>query len=111
MSIKIEFNSDLALQCIAEHKSGNRKIEECIPEPLEVGKVYDFIKIDKGNYCLVEEVPLLEIRGNEIISQPRASVVIIKARHLSENENVYTVGKYKVLKIFGNNDPCLNGQQ
>ena len=44
MGIKVEFNPDLALRNITEHKNGKRKIEECIPENLEVGKVYDFLK-------------------------------------------------------------------
>lgn len=49
MGIQIEFNPDLALRDISEYKNGNRKIEECIPENLEEGAVYDFIK--EGQRC------------------------------------------------------------
>ena len=38
MGIKVEFNPDLALRNIAEFKNGNREIDECIPENLEIGK-------------------------------------------------------------------------
>lgn len=106
MSIKLEFNPDLTLLNIAEHKSGNRKIEECVPESLEIGKVYDFLKMDKGCYCLVEEVPLFEIRGGETVSSPKASVVVLKAKHFVENEIVYTIGKYKVIRVFGCDESC-----
>ena len=44
MGIAVEFNPDLALRDISEFKAGRRKIEECIPEKLEVGKVHDFFK-------------------------------------------------------------------
>lgn len=44
MGIKVEFNPDLALRNISEYARGSRKLEECIPENLEAGKVYDFLK-------------------------------------------------------------------
>lgn len=34
MGIKVEFNPDLALRDISEYKSGRRKKEECVPDPL-----------------------------------------------------------------------------
>ena len=51
MGIKVEFNPDLALRKISEFKNGKRKIEECIPETLEEGEVYDFLKKEQRNYC------------------------------------------------------------
>ncbi len=39
MGIKIEFNPDLALRNIGEHKKGQRREEECIPENLKIGGV------------------------------------------------------------------------
>lgn len=38
MGIQVEFNPDLALRDIREHKEGRRTLEECIPELLEEGK-------------------------------------------------------------------------
>ena len=70
MGIKVEFNPDLALRNISEYKKGNRKIEECIPEILKVGKVYNFLKNDQRNYWLQGEIPLLETKGNEKLSRP-----------------------------------------
>jgi len=50
MGIQVEFNPDLALRNIAEYKSGKRKIEECVPNPLKKGKVYNFLKKGQRNY-------------------------------------------------------------
>jgi len=44
MGIKVEYNPDLTLRNISEFHKGNRKIEECIPENLEAGKIYPFLK-------------------------------------------------------------------
>lgn len=37
MGIQVEYNPDLALRHISEYQNGNRRIEECIPEELQVG--------------------------------------------------------------------------
>jgi len=100
MGIKIEFNPDLALRDISEFKKGNRKIEECIPESLVAGQVYPFLKTDQRNYWLHGEIPLLETKGNEVLSRPKASIVILEATHFVENKTVYTKGKYKVIEVF-----------
>jgi len=44
MGIQVEFNPDLALRDISEYKAGRRKLEECVPEVLEEGRVHDFLK-------------------------------------------------------------------
>jgi len=44
MGIKVEFNPDLALRNIVEYEAGKRKAEECIPENMKAGEVYDFQK-------------------------------------------------------------------
>ncbi len=100
MGIKVEFNPDLALRNISEFKNGNRKIEECIPEFLEAGKVYDFFKKDQRNYWLFGEIPLVETKGNEVLSRPKASIIIMKATHFVESGQIYTRGKYKVVEVF-----------
>lgn len=100
MGIKIEFNPELALRNIAEHKQGKRKIEECIPENLEVGKIYLFLKSEQRNYWLEGEVPLIETKGNGILSKPKASIKILEVCHFIDNEKVCTKGTYEVLEIF-----------
>jgi len=100
MGIKVEFNPDLALRNISEYKKGNRKIEECIPSPLEAGKIYSFLKTDQRNYWLHGEIPLLETQGNEVLSRPKASIIILEATHFVENNISYTKGKYKVVEVF-----------
>jgi len=69
MGIKVEFNPDLALRDISEYEKGNRKIEECIPEPLEEGRIYDFLKKDQRNYWMHGEIPLIVTKGGEVLSR------------------------------------------
>jgi hypothetical protein len=100
MGIVVEFNPDLALRNISEFKNGNRKEPECIPEKLEEGKIYPFLKKDQRNYWLFGEIPLVETKGNQVLSRPKASVVILEATHFLENNEVFTKGKYKVVEVF-----------
>lgn len=100
MGIQVEFNPDLALRNISEYKNGNRKIEECIPENLEVGKIYDFLKKDQRNYWLFGEIPMVETKGNQNLSRPKASVMILEATHFLDNGELFTKGKYKVVEVF-----------
>lgn len=104
MGIKIEFNPDLALRNIAEFEKGNRKEEECIPSNLITGKVYDFLKKDQRNYWLHGEIPLLETKGDEALSRPKASIIILEATHLLINGEMYTKGKYRVVEVFAGNE-------
>ncbi|MFA5871894.1 MAG: hypothetical protein WC858_04195 [Parcubacteria group bacterium] len=100
MGIKVEFNPDLALRDISEFKAGRRKEEECIPENLKEGKTYPFLKKDQRNYWMHGEVPLLETKGNEVLSRPKASIVILEATHFAENGQMFTKGKYRVIEVF-----------
>jgi hypothetical protein len=100
MGIQVEFNPDLALRNISEFKSGKRKIEECIPKPLEEGKIYDFLKQDQRNYWLFGEIPLVETKGNQNLSRPKASVIILEVTHFLESGKIYSQGKYKVIEVF-----------
>ncbi|EKD29683.1 MAG: hypothetical protein ACD_78C00317G0001 [uncultured bacterium (gcode 4)] len=101
MGIQIEFNPDLALRNISEFENGNRKIEECIPENLETGKIYPFLKRDQRNYWLLGEIPLIETQGSGILSRPKASILILEATHFIQDGSMYTKGFYKVSEIFG----------
>jgi hypothetical protein len=109
MGIKVEFNPDLALRDISEHKKGNRKIEECLPEPLEEGKVYDFLKKDQRNYWLYGEIPLIETKGSEVLSRPKASIRILEATHFLDGDAVWTKGKYKIVEVFNDNEIKFEG--
>lgn len=100
MGIKVEFNPDLALRNISEFRKGNRKEAECIPEKLENCKVYDFLKKDQRNYWLFGEIPLVETKGNQILSRPKASVIILEATHFLNRGEIFTKGKYKVVEVF-----------
>jgi len=100
MGIKVEYNPDLALRNISEFKNGTRKKEECLPEKIEAGKTYDFLKHGQRNYWLDGEIPLLETKGNEQLSRPLASILIQKVTHFKSNGMIYTKGKYKVVEVF-----------
>ncbi|MDD5197906.1 MAG: hypothetical protein PHN60_03530 [Candidatus Gracilibacteria bacterium] len=100
MGIQIEFNPDLALRNISEFANNKRKIEECIPENLEVGRMYPFLKRDQRNYWLLGEIPLIETQGNGNLSRPKASIIILEATHFVDNNTLYTRGFYKVIEVF-----------
>ena len=100
MGIQVEYNPDLALRDISEYKNGNRKQEECIPEDLETGKTYSFLKHDHRNYWLFGEIPLRETKGNAVLSRPKASIIILEVTHFVEEDKAFTRGKYKVVEIF-----------
>lgn len=104
MGIKVEFNPDLALRDISEFKNGNREKEECIPENIEAGKIYDFLKKEQRNYWLFGEIPLIETKGNENLSRPRASIIILEATHFIKNNSIYIKGTYKVIEVIKNNE-------
>ena len=106
MGIAVEFTPDLALRNINKFKEGKRKEEECIPEDLEKGKVYSFLKADQRHYCMVAESPLVETKGEGKLSRPLAAVRILEATHFfDENNKVWTRGKYKVIDVF-DDDKC-----
>ena len=109
MGIKVEFNPDLALRNISEFHSGNRKIEECIPELLEEGKIYNFLKEGQRFYWLDGELPLLETKGMENLSKPKASIIILETTHVKDSGKTYTKGKYKVIKIIPEGEIYFNG--
>lgn len=106
MATKVEYNPELALRNISEFKSGKRKEDECIPEILEANKTYSFLKSGQRNFWLYSEVPLVETTGIEIVSNPKASILILEATHYMENNEIYTKGKYKVLELCDGKDSC-----
>jgi hypothetical protein len=109
MGIQVEFNPDLALRNISEFKNGNRKEEECIPENIIAGEIYSFLKEGQRNYWFLGEVPLVETKGNQNLSRPKASVLILEAVHFTDNGKVYTRGKYKVVNFFNDDKIHFDG--
>jgi hypothetical protein len=107
MGIKIEFNPDLALRIKSEEEIKKREPEEFLPEPLEEGKVYNFLKSGQRCYWLHGELALLRTAGNQQLSRPLASIKIEEATHFLKEGKVYTKGKYKVIKVFNENDPKI----
>ncbi len=115
MGIKVEFNPDLALRNISEYKNGKRKIEECVPEKMEAGQVYDFLKSGQRLFYLSDsefwgkgQLPLCETSGDEKLSRPLASVKILEATHFLEGGEVWTRGKYKVIEVFDTDDEKIH---
>ncbi|MFW5746442.1 MAG: hypothetical protein ACOCWQ_02735 [Nanoarchaeota archaeon] len=108
MGIQVEFNPDLALRDISEYEQGRRMKEECIPEEVAVGEVYAFLKKGQRNYWLEGELPLLETKGNQQLSRPRASIIICEATHFLRDRVPYTRGTYKVIEVFDLDDPTVH---
>jgi len=109
MGIQVEFNPDLALRNISEFKKGNRKIEECIPGNLKIGEIHPFLKEGQRNYWFDGEIPLIETRGNQNLSRPKAGILILEATHFKEDGKVYTKGKYKIIEVFNDDKIHFEG--
>jgi len=100
MGIQVEFNPDLSLRNFSEYKKGNRLKEECIPEKLKAGQEYEFLKNGQRNYWLLGKLPLLETKGNGVLSKPVANIIITEAVHFLRGEQVWTKGIYKIIEII-----------
>jgi hypothetical protein len=112
MGIQIEFNPGLALR---KFGTEGRAKEECVPERLKKGIVYDFLKKGQRNYYISDnplwdfgEIPLMLTEGGEKLSRPVASVKILEATHFLKNGEVWTRGKFKVIEVFDVNDSKIN---
>jgi len=109
MGIAVEYNPDLALRNINEFKEGRRKEEECVPENLEKEKVYEFLKSEQRQYCMVDESPLVETKGNGVLSKILAAIRILEVTHFfDKNNKVWTKGKYRVEEVFDKEDKRIH---
>jgi hypothetical protein len=108
MGIKVEFNPDLALRAF---RTPNRKSAKCLPEKLEIGRNYVFLKEGQRNYWLEGEIPLLETKGNQELSRPLAVIRILEAKHFvsKEDSKVYTSGQYLVINVCNQDKIYFNG--
>lgn len=107
MGIQVEFNPDLALRAFG---TPERKIEECLPEKLEKGATYNFLKKGQRNYWLEGEIPLVETKGNQQLSRPLASIKLLEVSHFKDpiSGEIYTKGKYIIIDVFDINDPKIH---
>ena len=106
MGIQVEFNPDLALR---KFGTKGRHKDECLPEKLEQGKTYSFLKKGQRNYWLEGEIPLLETKGNQELSRPLASITILEATHfIYDWRGIYTKGLYHVNEVYDINDPTIH---
>ncbi len=105
MGIQIEFNPSLALRA---YGTRDRERDECLPEKIEIGREYNFLKEGQRNFWLKGEVPLIETKGNEKVSRTLASIVILESTHFHYLRKVYTKGKYLVKEVYDINDPTIH---
>ena len=107
MGIHVEFNPDLALRAFGTE---DRDVKECLPEKIEEGRIYEFLKKGQRNYWLEGEIPLLETKGNQKLSRPLASITILEAMHFLDliKEEPYTHGKYLVNEVYDVNDKTIH---
>lgn len=108
MGIQIEFNPDLALR---KFGTPNREKDECIPEQIKEGEIYNFLKKGQRLYWQCGEVPLRITEGNQKLSKPLASVIIIEEVHFTRNNEIWTRGKYKIIKKLNENDNYFDGYE
>lgn len=109
MGIIVEYNPDLALRSLRHFKEGLREEAECIPEILEIGKEYPFLKEGQRLYWLHGELPLLRTEGEGKLSLPIASIVITEVTHRLVEGKSYTSGTYLVKEVFTDGQAHFNG--
>ena len=105
MGIKVEFNPDLALRAFG---TPNRLYEECLPKLIKESHTYSFLKEGQRNYWLEGEIPLLETKGNQQLSRPLASIIILEATHQLRKGVPYTAGNYRVVKVYNPRSKKIN---
>ena len=97
---KIEYNTDLALYESKKYSKGQCMAEECMPEQLELGETYEFVKKGHRNYELSAEVTLLEMKEDEVLFDMRARGPIIELSFFIEEGQSYTRGKFTVNELL-----------
>jgi hypothetical protein len=105
MSILAEYCPEL---CLREFNSPNKDPEECLPENLIAGNTYNFLKLGQRHYWLLGEIALRKTIGDEKLSRPIASIIILNSTHFVKDNKVWTKGSFKVIEIFDPNDPKVH---
>ena len=105
MGIQIEFNPDLALR---KFGTKERTEPECLPERLETGGAYPFLKRGQRNYWLEGEIHLSITEGEGRLSRPVASITIIEVKHRLLDGKVWTAGTYRVNEVYDIESPKIH---
>ncbi len=106
MGISVEFNPDLALR---EYGSSGRLPEECLPEKIEVGGIYEFLKKGQRNYWLNGAIPLCTTSRESRLSRPIAAISILESTHTkNEGDEIWTLGYYGVHALFNPADSIVH---
>jgi hypothetical protein len=105
----LEVNPALILRNADEAQTGLRKPEECIPDELQIGKEYPFLKKGQRIYWFDSEIPLIEKNAAGDLSRPLASVQIIEVTHVKDNGVLFTRGLYKVIEVFQDEEVHFEG--
>jgi hypothetical protein len=115
MGIAVEFSSELTLREFSEFAEGNKQKEECISEPIVEGETYDFLKKDQRIYWLNEdsfwnfgEMPLVKTTGEGKSTNPIASIKMLEVTHFIKEKEIWTKGKFKVIKIIKQGEIYFN---
>jgi len=45
----------------------------------------------------------VETKGNQELSRPLASIVILEATHFEDKGEIFTKGRYKIIEVFKDN--------
>lgn len=106
MGILTEYNPDLALRAFG---TAGRLESECFPRDLVPGEVHTFWKNGRRNYYLEGEIPLVETKGNQELSDPVASIIILEEIHFIQEKQHYTQGRYKIVEVFNDGRVHFNG--
>ena len=93
-------NQDLGLYSYSEFKSGKHKLSECVPELLEAGHDYPFMKAGHWNYADDASVTLLELAKDDVLFKMRAMVRIEESSFMVEDGQSYTQGMYRVEELL-----------
>jgi hypothetical protein len=104
MTIKTEYAPDLVLKSFTTKNLP----EECIPKRLTKDETYDFLKTGQRIYWLEGEQPLLE-KKDGTVSRPIASIIILEVTHFMKHGNVFTKGKFQIIKIIEPDTVYFNG--
>jgi hypothetical protein len=107
----LEVNPALILRNADEAQTGQRKAEECIPDELQIGKSYPFLKKGQRIYWFDSEIPLIEKSTAGDLSRPLASVQIVEVTHVKDNGVLMTRGLYKVIEVFQDDSIHFEGLQ
>lgn len=93
-------NQDLGLYSYSEFKSGKRKLQECVPESLELGSEHPFLKAGHWLYEKDSVITLLELAKDDVLFKMRAQVRITDTGFMVEDGQSYTQGLYLVEELL-----------